>query len=1121
MKQNTLEMKGGLGGWFGKTQVEKDFDFVKTYYNNDEHIKQLIQEVMYTATFKNKLTSQLDKIKKLLERNKTITQILKMKSNLNQTIMYYLKQWIKSKDTSKGSGDLEKNIIDSFKTNLKNIEEQLQQERNSQEQNGTSDYGFKKLKESAPYFPMTMGTSSKRILDKIQKPDKMDEHGVELSDFYPQSEKDLGGNGYCLGYAAVIRAMELALQSSLGDFINKDNNQDDENHSFFSNNLFVYIQNNKVKTMTPMYDLIKGSKEKGYYFMIGSKRVDLPCESKSSVTERVTIHYDDYKKNPEKYNSITTGKAKQGLQNIKNKNQDAAVAQKNNGQKEAEMIKQSLVYIPKIGTNRTVPPGKREAKISNALSSIVSKINNPNLYGKDYYNDYSKMDKGKEFRFSPFKMYKNYVDNGNPESNLLWLDHMHLADNEMQKALKGAMDGDIDTINSIIIVREKFRRQLSTLLGTDNGKKVYSESKNGLGNKEKPYVLLFHPIIISDLLEFIEVEKEENAINDDAFTLTTWLFDNSTLDENNKNLFRHQILLDGFDKKEKTIKLKIRMFVPSHLEKGQFFKAHGYDYTSYKKWSSAHPKDFINPGTNKLQLIDENSKDEGNPLLDIKGNPMKDGTNQTAMIDQNYAVYITLKEAPFKFSNTNTSIKNALKKIQYKGKTITPSNLTQVSPGLQQMMDADSDVKTEVDKYLSHYNAYNSKLQKVVQQSESAKLPPVEQSAGGKKNTTRKRKHKATKKKNRPVKQKFTRKHRGGLAFSSKVEQIRLMDELMNSDDYMNDAAKGIREALKDSKTGPLVYGLKNQASSSPFNFHEFMADIFIPGTRDYNENLNKIKNAYIVDKDNHIYLVKTSNVGRKLGLGKNRLKITFTSKLVPKLWLKSAMTDDRINKEQLRDELQRKAGTFLTDKSESDTKIRDMIKRKDNTYTFNEDKYQKNYGNKLLNIIKNLKLPNPESYIEEFENHNHDDLDSESITYDKSIDVEILFKKVTENMGTKYTDLSSLPDYKKYLEAKAKQEKKSKPLAKEPELDEVPAYLPPPPPTDDDATVMTESSTGTDTPVMVDSSTGDDATVMTESSTGTDSKEMKDSDSQTDAPATAKVVNTGVLKKKSDDVVA
>ena len=399
------------------------------------------------------------------------------------------------------------------------------------------------------------------------------------------------------------------------------------------------------------------------------------------------------------------------------------------------------------------------------------------------------------------------------------------------------------------------------------------------------------------------------------------------------------------------------------------------------------------------------------------------------------------------------------------------------------------------------------------------KLPT--KTAGGKKNTTRKRKPKATKKKNRPVKQKFTRKHRGGLAFRSKVEQIRLMDELMNSDDYMNDAAKGIREALKDSKTGPLVYGLKNQASSSPFNFHEFMADIFIPGTRDYNENLNKIKNAYIVDKDNHIYLVKTSNVGRKLGLGKNRLKITFTSKLVPKLWLKSAMTDDRINKDQLRDELQREAGAFLGDKSESDAKIRDMITRKDNTYTFNEDKYQKNYGKKLLNIIKNLKLPNPESYMEEFENHNHDDLDSESITYDKSIDVEILFKKVTENMGTKYTDLSSLPDYKKYLEAKAKQEKKSKPLAKEPKIEEVPEYLPPPPPTDDGAKKMAESSTGTDTPVMVDSSTGDDATVMTESSTGTDAKEMKDSNSQTDAPTTAKVVSTGVLKEKSDDVVA
>ena len=297
------------------------------------------------------------------------------------------------------------------------------------------------------------------------------------------------------------------------------------------------------------------------------------------------------------------------------------------------------------------------------------------------------------------------------------------------------------------------------------------------------------------------------------------------------------------------------------------------------------------------------------------------------------------------------------------------------------------------------------------------------------------------------------------------------------------------------------------------------MADIFIQGTRDYNEKLNKIKNAYIVDKDNHIYLVKTSNVGRKLGLGKNRLKITFTSKLVPKLWLKSAMTDDRINKEQLRDELQRKAGTLLTDKSESDAKIRNMITRKDNTYTFNEDKYQKNYGKKLLNIIK--KLPNPESYITEFENHNHDDLDSESITYDKSIDVEILFKKVTENMGTKYTDLSSLPDYKKYLEAKAKQEKKSKPLAKEPKIEEVPAYLPPPPPINDDAKTMTESSTGTDTPVMVDSSTGDDATVMTESSTGTDPKEMKDSDSQTDAPTKAKVVSTGVLKKKYDDVVA
>lgn len=389
---------------------------------------------------------------------------------------------------------------------------------------------------------------------------------------------------------------------------------------------------------------------------------------------------------------------------------------------------------------------------------------------------------------------------------------------------------------------------------------------------------------------------------------------------------------------------------------------------------------------------------------------------------------------------------------------------------------------------------------------------------GGK---THKRRPKATKKKNRPVKQKFTRKHRGGLAFSSKVEQIRLMDELMNSDDYMNDAAEGIREALKDSKTGPLVYGLKNQASSSPFNFHEFMADIFIPGTRDYKEKLNKIKNAYIVDKDNRIYLVKTSNVVRKLRLGNNRLKITFTPKLVPKLWLKSAMTDDRINKDQLRDELQRKAGTLLTDKSDSDAKIRGMITRKDNTYTFNEDKYQKNYGKKLLNIIKNLKLPNPESYITEFENHNHDDLDSESITYDKSIDVEILFKKVTENMGTTYTDLSSLPDYKKYLEAKTKQEKKSKPLAKEPKIEEVPENLPPPPPTNDGAKKMAESSTGTDTPVMVDSSTGDNATVMTESSTGTDIKEMKDSDSQTDMPATAKVVNTGVLKKKSGDVVA
>lgn len=390
--------------------------------------------------------------------------------------------------------------------------------------------------------------------------------------------------------------------------------------------------------------------------------------------------------------------------------------------------------------------------------------------------------------------------------------------------------------------------------------------------------------------------------------------------------------------------------------------------------------------------------------------------------------------------------------------------------------------------------------------------------SGGK---THKRRPKATKKKNIPVKQKFTRKHRGGLAFSSKVEQIRLMDELMNSDDYMNDAAEGIREALKESKTGPLVYGLKNQASSSPFNFHEFMADIFIPGTRDYKEKLNKIKNAYIVDKDNRIYLVKTSNVVRKLRSGNNRLKITFTPKLVPKLWLKSAMTDDRINKDQLRDELQRKAGTLLTDKSDSDAKIRGMITRKDNTYTFNEDKYQKNYGKKLLNIIKNLKLPNPESYITEFENHNHDDLDSESITYDKSIDVEILFKKATENMGTTYTDLSSLPDYKKYLEAKTKQEKKSKPLAKEPKIEEVPENLPPPPPTNDGAKKMAESSTGTDTPVMVDSSTGDNATVMTESSTGTDIKEMKDSDSQTDMPATAKVVNTGVLKKKSGDVVA
>ena len=347
------------------------------------------------------------------------------------------------------------------------------------------------------------------------------------------------------------------------------------------------------------------------------------------------------------------------------------------------------------------------------------------------------------------------------------------------------------------------------------------------------------------------------------------------------------------------------------------------------------------------------------------------------------------------------------------------------------------------------------------------------------------------------------------------------MDELMNSDDYMNDAAKGIREALKDSKTGPLVYGLKNQASSSPFNFHEFMADIFIPGTRDYNEKLNKIKNAYIVDKDNHIYLVKTSNVGRKLGLGKNRLKITFTPKIVPKLWLKSAMIDDKIDKDQLRDELQRKAGDSIGNSSKSDAKIRDMITRKDNTYTFNEDKYQKNYGKKLLNIIKNLKLPNPESYIEEFENQNHDDLDSESITYDSSIDVEILFKKVTENMGTKYTDLSSLPDYKKYLEAKAKQEKKSKPLANEPELNEVPEYLPPPPPINNYAKKMAESSTGTDTPVMVDSSTGDDATVMTESSTGTDPKKMKDSDSQTDAPTKAKVVSTGVLKKKSDNVLA